>query len=67
MLLTQVFKTAEGADKRARFETAHSGRHTFRAVRCIRGEPDAETFDRDRFIREEYTWRLARTPRTISL
>jgi hypothetical protein len=65
VILAQVFKTADGADKRARFETAHcADRFTYRAVRYINGwggdHPDGETFDRGRFLRGQYTWRLAR-------
>jgi hypothetical protein len=34
MLLVQIFKTLEGAQKRAAFENAHSAMHRFRVVRC---------------------------------
>ena len=62
MLLKQVFKTAEDADKRAAFETAHcNGKYFFRARRCVAGEPGPQPFHRHRW--SEYTWRIERTHR----
>jgi hypothetical protein len=62
MLLTQIFKTIDGAHKRARFENAHcNGRYNYQTVRCIDGKPDPEPFSRERFA--DYTWRLNRETR----
>ena len=62
MLLKQEFKTLEGAQKRAAFETAHcGGRWTYSSVRCLGGNRDLEEFDPNIF--PQYTWRLERTDR----
>lgn len=66
MLLTQVFKTREGAEKRARFETAHSHAHRYQAVRCVNNLPDGLPFDAGRFCAGDYSWRLERTHRAPS-
>lgn len=55
-LLTQRFKTLAGAQKRARFETAHSKTHVFNIVRCdlTTGEPDSSPS----VYGQGYVWRL---------
>jgi hypothetical protein len=62
MLLAQVFKTREGADKRAMFETAHSN-FLYASVRCIGPDsaPDSAPFDAKKF--KHYTWRIERLGR----
>jgi hypothetical protein len=65
MLYKQVFKTLEGADKRARFENAHrhdrrdNVNYRFIVVRCVNGVPDTEPFSRERV----YDYRIERTTR----
>jgi hypothetical protein len=61
MILSQIFKTAEGARKRALFENAHSKSHKYSPVRFYRGKIDLEEFKRERF--SDYTWRLRKEPR----
>jgi hypothetical protein len=64
MILAQVFKTPEGAMKRARFENAHCNRkYTFETVRCLNEQPDPAPFSADSLRRREYTWRIERTHR----
>jgi hypothetical protein len=65
MLLSQQFKTLEGALKRAAFERAHcNGRFHYKAVRCLDGVPDANEMDLDILRRRmRYTWRIEKTPR----
>lgn len=62
MILAQVFKTGEGARKRAAFETAHSKTHTFRAVRFHDGQLDSQPFQAAEI--GAYTWRVEKTKRT---
>jgi hypothetical protein len=68
MLLVQQFKTFEGARKRAAFENAHcERRYRYTVVRCLNGEPDTMSFDKQRF--KEYTYRLDRSvyPRSSAI
>lgn len=63
MILAQVFKTGEGATKRAAFETAHcGGKYRYRAVRFYDSRRDGEAFDSLRW--KLYTWRLERVAQT---
>lgn len=65
MLLTQQFKTYDGAAKRARFETNHcNNRYYYEVVRCVNGEPDKADYDAAKF--KTYTWRLRRVARTTN-
>ena len=57
MLLKQVFKTYEGARKRAAFENAHRVNFRFFVVRCRDGKPDGAAFDRA----VKYDYRIERT------
>ena len=60
MLRKQIFKTLAGAQKRARFETAHcDGRYLYSVVRCVEGERDTAEFNVLRF--SKYTWQIERT------
>lgn len=62
MLLNQVFKTAEGAHKRAAFENAHcNGRYWYSTVRCLDGAVDTTFPDQAKWSR--YTWRIKRETR----
>lgn len=62
MLLTQQFKTYEGARKRALFENAHcDNKYRYVVVRCVNGELDHSPFNALKF--KEYTYRLERKPR----
>ena len=59
MILKQVFLTAEGAAKRARFENAHcDNRWLYIPIRFYKDRRDDEPFDRGRWT--DYTWRLYR-------
>jgi hypothetical protein len=62
--MRQVFKTLEGALKRASFENAHcGGRWRFHAVRCL---PDGQ-LDESEFVRgQNYTYRLRREKRAAA-
>ena len=62
MILTQVFKTGDGASKRATFETRHSKTHVFRVIRFIDGRKDDADFSRENWSR--YTWRLEKIKRS---
>ena len=63
MSLKQVFKTYEGACKRAAFENAHRQQRRdnvnfrFFVVRCRDGKPDGAAFDRA----VKYDYRIERT------
>lgn len=60
VIKVQVFKTLEGAQKRARFENAHcGGRYYFTPIRYLGDKPDNELLQKDRW--SSYTWRLSRT------
>ncbi len=63
MLLTQEFKTSEGARKRASFENAHTKTFTYKVIRCRVGQRDVRPFNPDDF--HQYTWRLERTVRKL--
>jgi hypothetical protein len=66
MLLTQQFKTLQGALKRAAFEAAHCDkRYSYRVVRCLNGAPQWPTIplDPDLMHRGHYTWRIEKTKR----
>lgn len=59
MIYSQVFKTAEGCRKRARFENQHSsGRYIFSILQFRNGRQDVAPFDPQHA--DEYTWRLNR-------
>lgn len=60
-LMAQVFKTAEGARKRAAFENANNGYWVYVPVRCIGDIEDTAEFNAHDF--KLYTWRLRRTRR----
>lgn len=64
MILAQVFKTAEGADKRARFENSLKANAAWQwaAIRFYKGERDREAFSRERWA--DYTWQLEKLRRT---
>jgi hypothetical protein len=64
MLYRQIFKTLDGATKRAAFERAHAkdgerGNVNFRffVVRCIDGKPDHQAFNRATV----YNYRIEKT------
>ena len=66
MLYNQVFKTWEGAQKRAQFERAHvkdgqrgNVNYRFFVVRCVNGKPDGALFDRN----QRYDYRIEKTLR----
>lgn len=64
MLYRQVFKTLEGASKRARFERAHAGdrgnvNYRFFPVRCRNGKPDDQPYEAG----SKYDYRIERTLR----
>lgn len=68
MILAQVFKTSEGAQKRARFEAAHcGGKYRYSIVRFYNDQLDHAPFDAVRFEHGEYTWRLDRTRKETKL
>jgi hypothetical protein len=63
MLLQQTFKTAEGARKRAAFETNHcNGKYLYVVVRCLNNLPDCDQFEAKKF--NQYTWRIERKVRS---
>lgn len=64
MLYRQIFKTHEGASKRAQFERAHvkdgqrgNVNYRFFVVRCINGKPDHNAFD----SKQIYNYRIEKT------
>lgn len=60
--LAQVFKSYDGAQKRAKFENAHcDGKYIYTPIRFRCGEVDGEPMVQERWL--EYTWRLLRTNR----
>jgi hypothetical protein len=60
MLLKQIFKTFEGAQKRAAFENALSKTHRFDIQKCHPdGEPDPYPHSPER----RYCWRIIKTKR----
>lgn len=66
MLYQQIFKTYDGATKRAAFERAHvkdgqrgNVNYRFFVVRCVDGKPDGAMFDR----RVKYNYRIEKTLR----
>jgi len=62
MILKQVFKTAEGARKRAAFENAHcNGKYLYTTVRFFNGKPDTDPIVGYRW--RDYTWKLKRKTR----
>lgn len=64
MMLKQVFRTQQGAMRRAMFETAHcDARYRYDAVRFLDGERDMGVFDEANYQQARYTWRLERTSR----
>ena len=59
MILKQIFKTFEGARKRAMFENAHcNGKYHYRVIRFFEGKPDTDPVTGTRW--KKYTWRLER-------
>jgi hypothetical protein len=59
MLLTQQFKTFEGAEKRARFERTHcNNRYHYDTIRFLNGKRDSAPFDPTQI--KNYTWCLDR-------
>jgi hypothetical protein len=64
MILVQVYKTFEGARKRAGFESAHSKTHWFKTVRFLDGKrDDSRTIDNFAWGAGLYTWRVEKTKR----
>jgi hypothetical protein len=65
MILAQVFKTSEGARKRAAFENAHRtpGNRNMRygVVRFFRNQLDREALQESRY--PDYTWRIEKKRR----
>jgi hypothetical protein len=61
--MAQVFKTAEGARKRAAFENAHTKQWHYAVERWLDGQPDNEPVNGWVWHRKRYTWRLRRTRR----
>ena len=65
MILKKVFKTPEGAHKRAAFENAHcNGKYHYRSIRFIGDKPDTEPVNV--FNWGKYHWRLERTTKTTT-
>ena len=65
MILNKVFKTLNGAQKRAAFENAHcGGKYHYSVVRFFKGELDTEPVAV--FGWGYYTWRLERKNKTTT-
>lgn len=71
-LLAQVFKTSEGANKRAAFENAHhparrmsDGKqaYIFKVERWVDGQPDDGPVNGQLWHQKRYTWRIRREAR----
>jgi len=60
MLLKQIFKTSEGASKRAAFENAHTTKYRFSVVRLRDGEIDHAPLASGPWEAGAYTWKLER-------
>jgi len=63
MILRQVFKTHDGALRRATFENVHChGKYTFVVVRFLNGslKQDFEPFSENRYRNGQYHWRIER-------
>lgn len=58
MILAKVYKTSDGAYKRATFENAHSKTHRYYVVRFLDGEKDHAVLSSTRWT--DYTWRVAK-------
>ena len=60
MILKKVFKTLNGAQRRAAFENAHcEGKYHYDVVRFVGDKPDIEHVHVLNW--HKYTWRLERT------
>ena len=63
MILNKVFKTLNGAQKRAAFENAHcGGKYHYSVVRFYKDQPDTEPVNVLGW--GYYTWRLERKNKT---
>ena len=65
MLLKQIFRTYEGALKRATFENAHSTKWAYRVLRFYNNKLDTEPFHVSKW--GAYTWCVERTPHRASV
>lgn len=65
MILKKIFKTLNGAQKRAAFENAHcGGKYHYNVIRFVGDKPDTEHVHV--FNWHKYHWRLERTTKTTT-